>query len=460
MLYGRLLRSANVTDLWYITHIIHVTCGSPAAGKSMKKILYPKKINVETHRIEKKYLGLLEKLSKSEQEKAVILDAMTELVLYLDMDLKVIWANKAMHDAFALEPGQLNGQHCYKALHKRKRTCPICPAEKTLRTGKTHEVIDFSSYKKNWVLRSYPVRNERGALMGVVEIVTDITERRKAEEALRQSEQKYRELFENANDIIFILDFDGTILSCNAAAAKTYGYESEQMLGLNIESLLDPEYLPVVRQFIQKRLNNIDVQNPQEFLTYTKDGEAVWVEVNARIMKENGRQVSVHGIARNITERKKMEEALKKRELELEEKSRNLVDANKALKVLLRRREEDKTELEEKVTCNMRELVLPYIENLKMTDIDSQQLNQLKIIESNISEIISPFLRTLSSRYPNLTPMEMKIIHFIKEGRSTKEIAALLKTSTRTVEVHRDNIRKKMRLKNRKVNLRSHLLSL
>jgi len=426
----------------------------------MKKILSPKKTNAETHRIEKKYLGLLEKLSKSEREKAVILDAMTELVLYLDMDLKVIWANKAMLDAFALEPRQLNGRHCYKALHKRKRTCPICPAEKTLRTGKTHEVIDFSSYKKNWVLRSYPVRNEWGALMGVVEIVTDITDRRKAEEALRQSEQKYRELFENANDIIFILDFDGTILSCNAAAAKTYGYESEQMLGLNIESLLDPEYLPVVRQFIQKRLNNIDVQNPQEFLTYTKDGEAVWVEVNARIMKENGRQVSVHGIARNITERKKMEEALKKRELELEEKSRNLVDANKALKVLLRRREEDKTELEEKVTCNMRELVLPYIENLKMTDIDSQQLNQLKIIESNISEIISPFLRTLSSRYPNLTPMEMKIIHFIKEGRSTKEIAALLKTSTRTVEVHRDNIRKKMRLKNRKVNLRSHLLSL
>ncbi len=60
----------------------------------MKKILYPKKINVETRRIEKKYPGLLEKLSKSEQEKAVILDAMTELVLYLDTDLKVIWANK------------------------------------------------------------------------------------------------------------------------------------------------------------------------------------------------------------------------------------------------------------------------------------------------------------------------------------------------------------------------------
>ena len=460
MLYGCSLRSANVTDLWYITHIIRITCGAPAAGKSMKKILYPKKIHVQTRRNEKKYLGIFEELIKSEQEKSVILDAMTELVLYLDTNMRVIWANKAMHDAFNLVSGQLNGKHCYSALHNRNRACRICPAEKTLETGAPNEVVDISSYKKNWVLRSYPVRDEQGALTGVLEIVTDITERIRAEEALRQSEQKYRELFENANDIIFILDFDGTILSCNAAAAKTYGYESEQMLGLNIERLLDPEYLPVVRQFIQKKLHNMDVQNPQEFLTYTKDGEAVWVEVNARIMKENGRQVSVHGTARNITERKKMEEALKKRELELEEKSRNLVDANKALKVLLRRREEDKTELEEKVTCNMRELVLPYIENLKMTDIDSQQLNQLKILERNISEIISPFLRTLSSRYPNLTPMEIKIIHFIKEGRFTKEIAALLKASTRTVEVHRDNIRKKLRLKNRKANLRSHLLSL
>jgi DNA-binding CsgD family transcriptional regulator len=108
----------------------------------------------------------------------------------------------------------------------------------------------------------------------------------------------------------------------------------------------------------------------------------------------------------------------------------------------------------------MRALILPYIENLKITHIDSRQLNQLKILERNINEIISPFLRTLSSKYPNLTPMEIKIINFIKEGRTTKEMAGLLNVSARTVEVHRDNIRKKLSLKNRKANLRSHLLSL
>ncbi len=409
---------------------------------------------------QRKYLGLFEKLKKSEQEKSVILDAMTELVLYLDKGLKVIWANKAMHEAFHLTPGQLNGKPCYRALHDRGKVCPVCPAEKTLVTGEPHEVFDFSSYGKKWVLRSYPVKSDEGVLTGVVEIVTDITEKREAEEALRRSEQKYRELFENANDMIFILDLEGKIQSYNALVWRTYGYDDKELEGLNIEKLLDSAYIPVVRDLIRKKVGDVEVQNSLEFLTYSKDGEAVWVEVNARVVKEKGRPVSIHGIARNITERKRMEDALKKRERELEEQSRNLGDANTALRVLLKRREEDKAELEEKVTCNIRELILPYVENLKMTSVDSHQLNQLNILESNLNEIVSPFLRTLSSKYPNLTPMEIKVINFVKEGRTTKEISGLLNVSPRTVEVHRNNIRRKLSLSNRKANLRSHLLSL
>jgi DNA-binding CsgD family transcriptional regulator len=209
----------------------------------------------------------------------------------------------------------------------------------------------------------------------------------------------------------------------------------------------------------RKKLSDL-ITNSQEFLTYTRTGEPVWVEINARSVIEKGKPVAIHGIARNITERKRMEAALKKREQELEEKSRNLQDANAALRVLLKRREDDKAELEEKVICNVRELVLPYIENLKMTPIDSHQLNQLSILERNTGEIISPFLRTLSTRYPNLTPMEIKVINFIKEGRTTKEMAEMLNASARTVEAHRDNIRKKLGLRNKKANLKSHLMAL
>ena len=100
----------------------------------MKKATARDKANPHPQ-IDKKYVRLIEELSKSEQEKAVILDAMTELVLFLDTDLRVIWANKAMREAFNLKPGQLNGKHCYRALHNRSRACSICPAEKTLKTG-------------------------------------------------------------------------------------------------------------------------------------------------------------------------------------------------------------------------------------------------------------------------------------------------------------------------------------
>ena len=411
-------------------------------------------------KIEGQYQQLFDKLSKSEQEKAVILDAMTELVLYLDRDMRVIWANKAMHRAFNVEPGKLDGAHCYKTLHKRDSICKVCPAEKTLATGEPYEVEDFSSYGKIWVLRSYPVHDEKGFLTGIVEIVTDVTERRRAEEAMRQSEQKYRELFEYANDIIYFLDCDGNVLSCNIAASKTWGYTQEEIVGLNISNFFDRNYLPLAQEILQKHYLGIEDQKAKEFLTHTKTGEEVWVEANTRIVRERGKQISIQGIARNITERKKMEDALKKRERELEEKSRNLEEANTALKVLLKHREEDRTELEEKVLQNMKELILPYVDKLKMSGMKSHQLNQLNILEANINEIISPFLRNLSSKYPKLTPMEIQVINFIKEGLATKEIAKLVNASPRTIEFHRYNIRNKLGLKNMRGNLSSHLLSL
>ncbi|MDD2671817.1 MAG: LuxR C-terminal-related transcriptional regulator, partial [Syntrophales bacterium] len=187
--------------------------------------------------------------------------------------------------------------------------------------------------------------------------------------------------------------------------------------------------------------------------------EAVGIEVNTRLVREKGVPVSIQGIARNITERKKMEEALKRRERELEENSRNLEEANMALKVLLKHREEDRAELEEKVRYNIREFILPYIEKLKMTSVDSYQLNQLNILEANTNEIVSPYIRNLSLKHPDLTPREIQIINFIKEGHTTKEIAKLTNASSRTIDFHRNNIRKKLKLKNRKANLRSYLMS-
>ena len=151
---------------------------------------------------------------------------------------------------------------------------------------------------------------------------------------------------------------------------------------------------------------------------------------------------------------------LRKRELELVAKSQELEELNAALKVLLKRRDEDRADLQDSVVVNIKELVLPYIEKLKNDHLSPQQATLVSIIESNIKEIVSPFAAKLSSKFLNLTPTELQVASLVKDGRSSNEIAELMNLSPNTILFHRYNLRRKLGLKQRKVNLRSYLRSL
>jgi DNA-binding response OmpR family regulator len=131
----------------------------------------------------------------------------------------------------------------------------------------------------------------------------------------------------------------------------------------------------------------------------------------------------------------------------LQTKSQELEELNAALTVLLKRREEDKENLQDNVVINIKELILPYIEKLKDDHLSPQQATLVSILESNIQEIVSPFAAKLSSKFLNLT-------------RSSNEIAELMNLSPNTIMFHRYNLRRKLGLKQRKVNLRSFLRSL
>jgi PAS domain S-box-containing protein len=165
-------------------------------------------------------------------------------------------------------------------------------------------------------------------------------------------------------------------------------------------------------------------------------------------------------LKREIEERKQAEQSLLQKEEELKLKSLHLEEANTALKVLLKRGEQDKNELEEKVLSNIKDLALPYIEKLKLSNPDDRQSTYLEILESNLNDIISPFLKKLSSQYLNLTPTEIQVANLIREGKSTKQMADILNISERAIEFHRNNIRDKLGLKKSKANLRSYLLTL
>ena len=143
----------------------------------------------------------------------------------------------------------------------------------------------------------------------------------------------------------------------------------------------------------------------------------------------------------------------------VDERTANLEETNTALKVLLRNIENDKNEIKEKLIFNIKELVIPYIDQLKTMSRNDRCKTCLNIIETNLANITASYVHHLSVVLNSLTPTELQISNLIIQGRSTKEISQVMGSSERTVETHRRNIRKKMGISGEKANLRSYLLS-
>jgi DNA-binding CsgD family transcriptional regulator len=176
-------------------------------------------------------------------------------------------------------------------------------------------------------------------------------------------------------------------------------------------------------------------------------------------------------IVRDVTDRKRaqnvlqeahdqLEQRVAERTRELETKRKKLEEVNTALKVLLQQREEDKQETEAGIYTQIKELAMPYLAKLKHSLLTSGQKAYVDILEANLTDIIDPLARSLSASLLNLTPAEIRVANLVKLGKTTKEMADLLNLSTRTIESHRDSIRHKLGIKNRRANLRSHLLSI
>lgn len=158
-------------------------------------------------------------------------------------------------------------------------------------------------------------------------------------------------------------------------------------------------------------------------------------------------------------ERKQAEEALRDSEEELRLQAKNLKEMNTAMKILLDFREQEKAQKNKEMLNNLEKLVFPYINKLKACRSDKELNTYIDIIKSNLTEIASPLLDRTSLLSTKLTSTELEIVDLLKQGKSSKEIADFLKVSIPAVSFHRKNIRKKLDLTNKKVNLRAYLRS-
>ena len=325
----------------------------------------------------------------------------------------------------------------------------------------------------------------------VKKLKKECLELKQALEGLRESEEKYRSLVKDSIDGIAIVQ-GPRLRFVNKAFLDMFGFQSEEeLVDRQFTDFIAPEHRELMADRGLAREKGQPVVNRYEFKALRRDGTEFDAELSvSRIAYQGG--IARQGIIRDISERKRAEEALqrahnelerrveertaelakankelqaeiaerRKTEKALEMRTNSLEEVNTALKVLLKTRDEDKEELEEKVLINVKQLIVPLLERVKERRLDPEQRAYIRALESNLTDIISPFLRTLSSRYLSLTPTEIHVANLIKEGIANKEMARLMNLSVRTIEFHRENIRKKLGIRHRKTNLRSHLLSL
>jgi PAS domain S-box-containing protein len=335
--------------------------------------------------------------------------------------------------------------------------------------SKRFELIAESTFGQIVRLDCYLVPFASGQL---IFMAYDITERMLVEKKLKESEEKYRLLADNVSDVIWTMDMDMNYTYISPSIANLIGFTVEEALALSPEKSMTPaSYDAVIKSITEELEMHSKGQKPKdrskvmETEIYRKDGSTVWAEIEANfIYDSNGQPEGMIGVTRDIAERKKAEEAIKKANEQLEEKVKErtteIEEKNIAFKVLLDQRGDDRTKLEETMISNVKELLIPNINRLKNSTLSGKQQTVLNILESNLNEIISPFVSSLSSRYLKLTPTEIQVANYIKHGTSSKAIANSMGLSQRTVDTHRYNIRKKFGISGQGTNLRTYLSSL
>ena len=415
--------------------------------------------DITTYKLTQDTLKISEELYKSAQK--------IGKVGHWEFNLKTrtFWGSDEAKHIYGFDPGKeifsiADVEECIPDRH-RVHQALVDLIEKDRPYNLEFEIHPYSGSEKKYIKSIAELAvNESGIPEKVDGVILDITDIKLADEKLKKSEERYRQLFNSIRDRILITDTDRNIIDCNQSFIKGFGYCKEEIIGRKTRFLYESEeeYLRMKKD-LKKNLD-------QGCFTYkthfkAKSGDVFPGESNVFYLKnDNGDLVGFIGIIEDLTDRRKVEKSLNRANHALGRKSVELGDTNTALKVLLKKREQDSQELQENIYSNYELMITPFLNKLKNRSTNSSHQNLVNIIETNLNEIIAPFTKKLSNPMMSLTSGEIQIANMIKQDYSNKEIATILNCSKRTVDTHRQNIRKKLKLNNEKINLKTFLLNI
>lgn len=310
---------------------------------------------------------------------------------------------------------------------------------------------------------------------------------------LNESEALKDQMLELSPAAIYTIDLrEQRFIAANEYMCRSTGYTEEELLAMKPSDLLTAES----RQRFFQRWERINAGKPvssdMELEIQTKKGDIRWGQFHVRHLYKDDKIIGANVVAHFVTEQKKARDELSKYRRQLEEliqsrtaelaranaqlreeivrraeateklriSSDSLKEMNTAMRVLLNKSTEDYRRAEEIIRTNLKDLIDPYLERLENSGMSRPQKQLLEVIRMNLEEVAGTSTPELSSKYYMLSPNEVQVVNLIRKGKTTKEMSRLLNVSVRTIEAYRNSIRKKFKIKNKKINLRTYLSSL
>lgn len=262
-----------------------------------------------------------EDLKKSRLLMQSVFDAVPDLLIVVDRNFQIMYTNAKGHD-LVRQTDPEKSKTCYGRFKLLDQPCEVCSARPVFETGKAYEqeMINPADGRIREV-RAFPLKDPDGSVSSVIEYVRDITERKRIEDALRESEEKYRNLSETTHDIIVTTDLDGNITYANPAAKKLMGIR--ETTGIALKDYMNPDQVMRHREMLEARRKGVsDILRYEWYFSSPTDGSTVYLDISSSLLMDGGKPSGVLFNARDNTYRRGVEEALR----ESEEKYRILAE--------------------------------------------------------------------------------------------------------------------------------------
>jgi PAS domain S-box-containing protein len=331
------------------------------------------------------------------------------------------------------------------------------------------EYACHSSIQDRWFsMNVTPLGSRYG---GVVVAHTDITERKQSEMRIQKSEERLRAAAKAARFGVYSYDYGKGQANYSPEFMALYGLPPDVPLELDIDLVpraLHPDdkpgFLACMKAANDHRSAGI---LEHEYRIIRSDGLVRWLRVIGQTVfsstKPYDQPLHANGIIQDITEARQAKEALKRAHEDLEqrvlERTSELEKTNATLSMMLDYARKAETDIQERVVANLRTTTLQLLDTLKKQQLSQGACDLVELLEKNTQNLAHPLARKLESLLFRLTARELQVANFIRLGKSTKDIMQLLNISFQTVESHRNNLRKKLGLRHKKINLRTYLNS-